>query len=324
MEIQEFENIVKVEEIPLPSLSPEANQKNQSQTGALVTSKLKETPKIKKQSKLSNRKDQKLILKIKKNEIEKPLLHEPSLEGQEGFIGRRPIVDPFSSGEKVVYDVTYMGMRAGQMSLEVLPFVHVNEEKHYHFKGSIWTTPFFSKVYSVEDSISSMMNFETLLPTVYKLHVKESAQRKEARFYFNRNENKAFYWSKKITEKEGTVEEKYDWEVEPFSQDVFSSLFYFRVFSWKVGAEKSFRVADNKQNLIYKGRILRKETIQLPAGEFKTLVLEPKIELEGQFKPSGEIYIWLNDDDKKQILKIQAKVNIGSLKAEAIEVHRGQ
>jgi len=246
----------------------------------------------------------------------------PLIEGQEGFLGRRPIRDPFRPGEKVIYDVTYMGVTAGQMSLEVLPMVQVNGKKHYHFRGKIWTTPMFSKVYSVNDSISSMVDFEDLTPSVYKLQVSESAQVKESRFYIDWKTLEAFFWEKKITEKEGEQEKKYSWKVEPYSQDVFSSLFYLRVFPWAVGVEKAFPVADNQQNIIYRGKVLRKEKIKIEAGEFDTLVLEPKIELAGKFKPSGEIYIWLSDDDRKQILKIQAKVAIGRLNAEAIKVIR--
>jgi hypothetical protein len=248
------------------------------------------------------------------------LLRQPLIEGQEGFRGRRPFQDPFSQGEKVTYAVSYMGVTAGHMSLEVLPFVQVNDRKHYHFRGQIWTTLRFSKIYSVQDSISSMVDFELLRPTVYKLQVEESGQKKESRFYIDWVDLRAFFWEKKITEKSGLEEKKHDWLVEPFSQDIFSSLFYLRVFPWDTGVERAFPVADDKQNLIYKGKVLRKEYLKIKAGEFQTLVLEPKIELQGKFKPSGEIYIWLSDDHRKLILKIQAKVTMGSLIAEATEV----
>jgi len=246
----------------------------------------------------------------------------PLIEGQEGFIGRRPIVDPFKPGEKVVYNVTYLGLTAGQMSLEVLPMVQVNGRKHYHFKGRIWTTPMFSSVYTVDDSISSMLDFESLTPTVYKLHVSESDMVKESRFYIDWKTLEAFFWEKKITKRDGERETKYSWKVEPFSQDVFSSLFYLRVFPWDIGMERAFPVADNQQNLIYKGKALRKEKIKILAGEFNSIVIEPKIELQGKFKPSGEIYIWLSDDEFRQILKIEARVALGSLRAEAIKVVR--
>lgn len=323
LEIKEFDDKVTIEEIEVNPIEPSKSQDHELQ---VASSAKKDKEKVDKSKPAKKKVQASSVKTASESKVDKaPVtqqkrLREPLIEGQEGFLGRRPIVDPFRVNEKVVYDVTYMGMTAGQMSLEVLPMLQVNARKHYHFKGKIWTTPMFSRVYSVQDSISSMVDYESLLPTVYKLQVTESSQVKESRFYIDWKTLQAFFWEKKVTDKEGEQQKQYEWKVDPFSQDVFSSLFYLRVFPWDIGVERAFPVADNQQNVIYRGRVLRKEQIKIPAGTFNTVVIEPKIELQGKFKPSGEIYIWLSDDDRKLILKIQAKVAIGSLTAEAIEV----
>lgn len=319
-QIKEFDERVVIEEIP--DQEPIVTQLVQDSDAVESIPDKEIKPPEPKSEKNPPKTKKKPPVKKELKKKAKALKHEPDLEGQEGFEGRRPLVDPFIPGEKVVYDVTYMGMTAGHMSLEVLPFVQVNGRKHYHFQGKIWTTKGFSRIYSVEDSISSMMDYETLLPTIYKLKVSESSHLKEARFYIDWAKLTAFYWEKKYTEKEGEQEKKYDWEVLPYSQDVFSSLFYLRVFPWQTVPERAFRVADDKQNQIYRGKVLRKEQITVPAGTFNTIVIQPKIELQGKFKPSGDIFIWLSDDEHKQILKIQAKVTFGSIRAEASQVIR--
>jgi hypothetical protein len=346
LRIQEFEDKVKIEEVldPISQIPSQdhriigiADKKIvEAEKGSVLQKKgLKISSSKKKASRdqvtMMKKKSQETINNKPSPEASSPEketssrvkpLRLPLIEGQEGFDGRRPIVDPFKVGEKVIYKVTYMGVTAGQMSLEVLPMVQVNGRKHYHFRGRIWTTPMFSRIYSVDDSMSSMVDYETLTPTVYKLQVSESAQLKESRFYIDWDTLEAFFWEKKVTEKEGEQETKYSWKVEPYSQDVFSSLFYLRVFPWDTGVERAFPVADNKQNVVYRGKVIKKEKLKIEAGEFNTLVIEPRIELEGKFKPSGEIYIWLSDDEYKQILKIQAKVAIGSLIAEANKIIR--
>ncbi|MDW8191069.1 MAG: DUF3108 domain-containing protein [Pseudobdellovibrionaceae bacterium] len=249
--------------------------------------------------------------------------HEPELEGQEGFMGRRPINDPFVPGEKTLFEVSYMGMVAGNMLLEIKPFIEVNSRKHYHFYGKIWTRPFFSRIYMVEDSFETMLDFETLLPSLYKLQVKETKQVKEARFFIDWNALEAFYWEKKATE-EGESEKKQQWKIEPFSQDVFSSLFYLRVFPWKLGQKFGFRVTSDEKNMIFWGEIIKEDSLDLMESgtSIKTLVLKPQVELPGKMNPIGDFLIWITDDPYHTIVKIQAKLAFGTLKAQAVSVTR--
>ena len=50
--------------------------------------------------------------KTKKVEVESKV-HLPSIEDSEGFVARRPTVDPFRVGEKVVLNLSYFNIVAG-------------------------------------------------------------------------------------------------------------------------------------------------------------------------------------------------------------------
>lgn len=232
----------------------------------------------------------------------------------------KPDYGPVLPGEKTVFAVKYMGMQAGFMSLEVLPQILVNKIPHYHFLGKIWTTDSFSKFYRVQDEISSMVDLKSRLPSVYKLKVNETKKQKEARFYINHLEKKAYYWEKSREDGEPEVEKKQEWLVEPNSQDVFSSLFYLRFLSWSIGQENFFNVAADEENQIYRGRALRYETLDTAVGQFQTIVIQPKVELKGKFKQNGDILVWLTRDQRQRIVKFQAKLAFGSLTAELIEL----
>lgn len=248
---------------------------------------------------------------------------QPEIESAEGFSGRRPIADPFRVGEKVIHDVTYLGMSAGKLNLEVRPYAHVNQRKAYQFRTSIKTSSLFSSFYSVDDYVNVLMDFETLVPSVFTLHVKETSQLKEAQMLFDSEKNVATYWEKKVTKKDGETQKKIEWEILPYSQNVFSTAFYMRFFQWKVGDERVFRVADDKKNLTFKGKAVRKETIETEVGTFEAIVIKPEIELKGKFQPTGDNFIWLSDDDRKFILRIESKIKIGTLVSEISELHRG-
>lgn len=251
------------------------------------------------------------------------LRHQPELESDEGFIGRRPIKDPFRVGEKVVHSVRYLKMKAGILEMEVKPFVQVNGRPAYSMNYHISSSSIFSSIYSVDDSAVTLMDFETMIPSVFTLHVRESTQIREARYFFDRKKLMSQFWEKKVTDKSGEEERKLEWESPDYSQNVFSAAYYMRVFNWRVGSENSFRVADTGENLIFKAKAIRAETISTEVGEFNAIVIKPEIQLKNQFKPVGDIFIWLSDDDRKFILKIESKIKIGYIVSEITELNRG-
>src|SRR5690606_11755569 len=136
------------------------------------------------------------------------------------------------------------------------------------------------------------------------LDVKESKQLKTVRSYFDWKKKKAFYWEKKIKkDSDNKVEEKkYDWDIKDYAQNMFSAVFYLRAFTLTPGKVISFRVADNKKNMVVKGHVLRRETIKTDIGELKTIVLKPEVQIDGVFKPMGDVHFWLTDDDRKMIV----------------------
>jgi hypothetical protein len=245
---------------------------------------------------------------------------QPELEDSEGFLGRRPVRDPYRVGEEVIHDVHYFKVSAGELHFKLDPFVSVNERKSYAFKLLIKTSALFSSFYSVDDTVDVFMDYETLTPNVFQLHVTESGQLREAKMLFNDQDNTATYWEKKVTKKDGVEEKKQQWDILPFSQNVYSAIFYMRFFKWEVGKEYSFRVANDKENLVFSGKALRKEVLETKLGPMKAIVVTPNIHLKGKFQPIGENLIWLSDDEHRYILRIEAKIKIGTLISEVTEI----
>ena len=252
-----------------------------------------------------------------------PTPRQPEIEDAEGFNGRRPIKDPFRVGEKVTLEGSYFGVVAGDITLEIRPFVHVNGRKSYTFAGTAISTSVFAMFYAVDDWFETFVDFENMIPYSYALHVKESKQLREARELFDYTKLKASFWDKKINS-EGKVEEKKnEWDIPPFPQNVFTAAFYLRAFQLKPGKKISFTVAHEKENLILTAEVLRREKISTDAGEFNTVVLKPQIALNGVFKPMGDVFVWLTDDDRKIIVRIESKIKIGTVVAVAKKVELG-
>ncbi len=249
---------------------------------------------------------------------------EPEFEDAAGFIGRRPIKDPFRVGEKVVLEASYFGVAAGDISLDVEPSVQVNGRKAYHFKGKAESTSVFAMFYAVEDWFETFVDFENLLPFNYRLSVKESKQLRETRSYFDWDKLKGFYWDKRITKEKGVEEQKIEWNILNWSQNLFSAAFYLRTFQLEPGKKLQFRVGHEGKNILVTGTVVRREVIDTRLGKFKTIVMSPRIEIDGVFKPMGDINFWLTDDDRKFIIRIESKIKIGKIIAELKKLDKGR
>lgn len=253
------------------------------------------------------------------------LVRLPELEDHVGFEGdsRRPKVDPFRVGETVTHAVRYFATDAGTLIFKVKPFVEVNNRKSYNFLTDLKTSGLFSKFYSVDDQVETYVDYENLVPHVFKLHIKESAQLKEAQSYFDHKTLKATYWEHKYTEKNGNEEKKQEWDILDFSQNAFSGIFYMRIFTWEIGKEISFRVSDDEKNIFFKATAIKKEKLTTDAGEFDAIEIKARVVTRGALTQAGDITLWISDNDRKYILRIEAKIKIGSLISEVTHIDPG-
>ena len=63
-------------------------------------------------------------------------------------------------------------------------------------------------------------------------------------------------------------------------------------------------------------KVLRRDTIDVPAGRFPTIVLQPTIRTNGLFSKDGHAELWLSDDDKRILVKMNTHFSIISLALE--------
>ncbi|MDZ4677876.1 MAG: DUF3108 domain-containing protein [Oligoflexia bacterium] len=306
--IQEYDDKVVIKPLPAPT----QDEKNSASAPAsTATPKLGLEPLTKVEMKG----------KKKKKSPESPEVPEavvtgvrqPEVEDTEGFNGRRPIVDPFHVGEKVTMMVTYFGVSAGDITLEVKPYVEVNGRKAYHFYSKLDSSSVFSMFYKIDDFANSYMDYEQLVPINFSISVKESKQLREVRQIFDWKTLKASFWERKVTQESGVEEKKKNWDLRPFSQDIYTALYYIRMFALKEGKTYIYPVSDDNKNWEVKAKVIRREILKTDLGNFKTVVIQPQVAAEGVFKPMGEVFFWYTDDERHFPVKFEAKIKIGKL-----------
>ena len=321
---EEFEREVKIQteedDVDVKDAPKAETGKAEEQPQAVVAEKVVKKTGTKKEPKK---------LKTKKADAKKADVstkRQPEIEDSEGFTGnsRRPNIDPFKVGEKVIHEVSYFSAKAGTLTMQVKPFAQVNNRKSYNFSVSLQSSRVFSNFYSVEDRVDTFLDYETLMPHVLKINIKETGKLAQSQSYFNNETLTASFWEKKYTEKSGEEERKFTWDILPFSQNAFSGLFYMRVFNWKEGKQVSFRVAEDKKNIVFTGTAIAKEKLSTEAGDFNAIKIKASIVTRGALSQTGDIFIWVSDDEHKYILRIEAKIKIGTLVSEVIEIEPGR
>ncbi len=92
-----------------------------------------------------------------------------------------------------------------------------------------------------------------------------------------------------------------------------SFLFFIRSIPLEVGKEYSFdryfRPDRNPVRIV----VLRKETINVPAGQFETIVIRPIIKARGVFSEGGRAEVWLTDDSRRLMVQMKTHMKLGSL-----------
>jgi len=166
--IKEYEEKVAVKELPVeeqksPIETKELVSLNQPKLGLEPTAKIEVKGKHKKKKKVGATEDTTSTSEIAASSDSGtdlgPPKHLPETEDAEGFVGRRPSVDPYRVGEKITLMLTYFGVSAGDTTMEVRPFAEVNGRRAYHFFSEMKSSAVFSLFYKVADLCESFFRF---------------------------------------------------------------------------------------------------------------------------------------------------------------------
>jgi hypothetical protein len=92
-----------------------------------------------------------------------------------------------------------------------------------------------------------------------------------------------------------------------------SFLYFLRTIPLVVGEtysfERYFRPDRNPVTI----RVLRRERISVPAGEFNAIVVQPVIKSKGIFSENGHAEVWLSDDANHIMLQMKSGLKFGSI-----------
>ncbi len=211
---------------------------------------------------------------------------------------------PFNPGEKLVYDVKYLGVSAGTSVLAVLDAIKMNGRLVYPLLSIAQTGDFSSVFYSVNDRIESYLDVDGLYSRAIKVKLQEGKKKREKQIEFNQVEHKAIHV-------ENGKQEVFD--IPENVNDSLSVLYVFRTKPLTIGTSVFFDVHDSRKNWKLEVAALDKESVTTPIGIFDTIKVQATRYYEGHPSDKGSLTIWVTDDDKKIPVQIKSKLKMGSI-----------
>ena len=210
--------------------------------------------------------------------------------------------------ERLEYDLTWSGIKAGTASLEV-----VENGPYIQFISRAVSSDFVSVFYRVEDlAVSSLLkeSHKTLpgKPYSYRLKTSEGRHRKDKEVFFDFKAKKATY--NNYLDKEQQV-----FDINDTTMDALSCFFYVRYLPLPVGKSLYVEIFDSKKLYKAEVQVVRKEEIRIPLGTFTAILIKPILLSEGLFSRKGDVLIWVTDDEKRLPLLLKTKIKVGAIKA---------
>ncbi|MBJ6727929.1 DUF3108 domain-containing protein [Geomesophilobacter sediminis] len=208
--------------------------------------------------------------------------------------------------EKLTYQITKLGIPVGSAELE-----SKNENGVTSVGLRIKTNLAFSAIFPVDDVIETNRIDGRFINT--SIRQREGSFRADEMFTINM-QKRTVAWNDLVHGRRQKLDVP--------TTDVVDSLtgiYYLRNRPLEVGKNEVMHVYDSEIYAEVPVEVLRKEEIRLPnLAKVATIVVRPLQKTAGMFRRTGDMLIWMTDDQNRVPVKIETTVAVGRVTAELL------
>ncbi len=213
----------------------------------------------------------------------------------------------FGRGERLTYDVGYKFISAGTAVFDIAKeHEYINGRPCYKITFLTVSHKSLDFIYKVRDTYRSYVDVDGIFPWRFTQQIRERNYSKDYSAEFDQINKKAI-----------TTEGTFD--TPEFVHDMVSAFYFVRATDLSQAKRghviKLQNFVDGKSHPL-DVHILGRERIEVTAGVFDCIVVEPRIAEGSPFSFQGKLVMWLSDDERKIPIKVSTKIPIGSIDAE--------
>jgi hypothetical protein len=212
--------------------------------------------------------------------------------------------------KRFVYNIYWAGIKGGTAVFE-----YETAPEDIIVRTHATSAEFISLFYKVDDFAQSTL-YPDGYPKSFILKVREGRHKRNKVTYFDK---KAEGGPQKVLYQDILDDEKKEFYLDKQAYDPLSAFWAMTKMPLVIGSSKYFDIFDTKKLYHTEVQVLRKEKVLVQSREFNTILIKPIMQSEGIFRRTGDIFIWVTDDDRKIPVLMKSKALIGTFTVELTE-----
>ncbi|MEA1928287.1 MAG: DUF3108 domain-containing protein [Candidatus Auribacterota bacterium] len=222
---------------------------------------------------------------------EKPFYYEDLEDDSEN---RGPITN-LLAGEKLTYDVSWIGIDVGQLILENHGLEVINGEEAYHMTFTTIANDFLANFFKIEDTVHTWISRENGNPVRFEKVIQEGHYGKHEVIEYDQENLTATYSREDKKDREPRT-----MDIPPDVQDLLSIVFWLRRQPMGLGKRLKVDVNSDEKNWKVAVEIVGKGLFETkPIGNVKAYTMKPSATHEGKTLKKGELLAWVTVDRRR-------------------------
>lgn len=210
--------------------------------------------------------------------------------------GQAPV--PFGVGERFTYDVKLGPFKAGRGSMEVMGIDSIRGRMAWH---TVFRVKGGMLGYKADNTMESWIDTATMASLRFIQDFEQTGS--------DRKKHYEIFPDRQVYQ-EGTKPEQPS-VADPLDDGSF--IYFIRTVPLEIGRTYSFDRYFRPDRNPVRIKVLRRETIKVPAGTYQTIVVQPMIKSKGIFSENSKAEIWFSEDANRIMVQMKADLPVGSL-----------
>ncbi|MEZ4425107.1 MAG: DUF3108 domain-containing protein [Gemmatimonadota bacterium] len=217
---------------------------------------------------------------------------------------------PWGPGERLGYKLKFGWFNAGRGTMSVEGVENVRGKAAYHIR---WTLDGGLLGAEVHDRYSSYVDVENITSRRFIQDIHEVNYKRHREYEIYPEEQR---WERMDNDDAETMQAT-------LPLDDISFVYFVRSLPLQVGDVDTIpRYFKDSGNPVIV-RVLRTETIEVPAGTFETVVVQPLIRTSGLFGEGGKAELHFTNDERRILVYMKSDLTIGSLSLHLESIEEG-
>lgn len=207
-------------------------------------------------------------------------------------------------GEKIKFEISYLGIVVGEALSEVKEIVKVNGRDAYHIEINIRSRAVLDWIYKVRDTHHTYIDAERFHSLRYEKKIKEGSYWTDESMEYDQDAHVGRFYSRKDNSRKEMF-------IPRDVQDQISCCYWLRL--QEIKPDSKIRIPVNADEKNWDLEVVThgvKEMKIDPVGVFQAVEVEPIILFEGFFVRRGKVRGWMSLDERRIPLVMKVKVPV--------------